>query len=601
MRLLHSRQQKLKSRTTRRFFAVYRTFFSLPIPSRKRMNVSGAEALVEILHGYGVRHIFGNPGTTELPLSDVLAGDHRLQYILGLQEIPVMAMADGLAMASRSLAVANVHVCCGLGNAMGMLYNAFREGTPLLVTAGQQDRRLRRTEPILAGDMVAVARPWTKWAAEVEHLPDLPGMVQQAIRHALTPPTGPVFLSLPLDLQMERGEIDVAVPSLSLQVAPPSRESLARAVQVLASAKRPAILAGSRIVERDAVQELVSVAEILGAPVYGEPAHTNGRQPFPANHPLYGQTLPHWSPEIAAHLQEFDALLVVGMDLFRLYVYSEPSCPISPGVHVVHLDEDSRQLSKNVPTEVPLHGDTKSGLAELAALLRQTRSDTQASNSAARTEEFSQKHAAERRRLLDLSAAQASVRPAKPLSVMHALSQMLPENVAVIEEAVTTTNTTFQRLGALRNTDGYFAHRGWSLGWGLGCALGVQLAWPKRPVLAILGDGAALYGIQGLWSAAKYRIPATFVVCNNSSYQILKAGAQALGLPQAQAGRFVGLDLTEPAVDIVAVAQGFGVPAVTIENPGDLADAVRESFSAHDGPRLFNIPIERGLKGPGSP
>src|SRR5205814_806863 len=156
------------------------------------MAMTGIQLFLDLLAGYGVRHIFGNPGTTEMPLNDALVRDRRFQYVLGLQEVPVMAMADGYAMASRQLGVVNVHISCGLGNAMGMLYNAYREGTPLLLTAGQQDRRLTFEEPILWGDMVAVARPWTKWAVEVQRIEDVPSAVRRAVQLATTPPTGPV-------------------------------------------------------------------------------------------------------------------------------------------------------------------------------------------------------------------------------------------------------------------------------------------------------------------------------------------------------------------------------------------------------------------------
>ena len=164
--------------------------------------MTGIEVFLEILHRAGVRHIFGNPGTTELPLNDALATDSRFRYIFGLQEIPVVARADGFGLAPRSIAVANVHISCGLGNAMGMLYNAHVEGAPLLLTAGQQDRRLRFDEPVLDGDLVRVARPWTKWAAEVQRVEDIPNAVRRAIQTALMPPTGPVFLTLPVDLQI---------------------------------------------------------------------------------------------------------------------------------------------------------------------------------------------------------------------------------------------------------------------------------------------------------------------------------------------------------------------------------------------------------------
>jgi benzoylformate decarboxylase len=179
---------------------------------------------------------------------------------------------------------------------------------------------------------------------------------------------------------------------------------------------------------------------------------------------------------------------------------------------------------------------------------------------------------------------------------MECLAGVLPTDVAVVEEAVTTTNTMFERFGALRNTSGYFGHRGWALGWGLGCALGVRLAWPDRPVLALLGDGAAMYGIQGLWTAARYRIPVTFVICNNAQYQILKIGAANMGLPQAQAGQFVGMDLVEPEVDFVGLAESFGVSAARITEPEELSARVYESLRG-DRPQLFEVPISREVPG----
>jgi benzoylformate decarboxylase len=177
---------------------------------------------------------------------------------------------------------------------------------------------------------------------------------------------------------------------------------------------------------------------------------------------------------------------------------------------------------------------------------------------------------------------------------MASLAQVLPPDVAVVEEAVTTTNTYFERLGALKNCSGYFGHRGWALGWGLGCAVGVKLAWPERPVLALLGEGAALYGMQGLWTAAHYHLPVTFVICNNAQYQILKTGAGLLGLPAAQDGRFVGLDLTEPEVDMVALARSFGVDAHRVTEPDELAERVSDALKS-DRPHLFDVPIRRAI------
>ncbi len=286
------------------------------------MGISGIHAFLDMLADLGVKHLFGNPGTTELPLSDAMVEDRRIQYILGLQEVPVVAMADGYAQASRSLGVVNLHISCGLGNAMGMLYNAHRAGTPLLVTAGQQDRRLMFEEPILWSDMVRVAQPWMKWAAEVHRVQDLPTAIRRATQAALTPPTGPVFLSLPMDLQSEIAELDLTkAKPLDARVRPPVG-ALRQAAEVLGTARNPAILVGSRTTEADAVAELVAVAERIGAPVISESGTTHGRLGFPADHPLSAPGLPIWSPEVRARLADHDVILVVGMDLLRLYVTS---------------------------------------------------------------------------------------------------------------------------------------------------------------------------------------------------------------------------------------------------------------------------------------
>ena len=561
--------------------------------------MTGIHAFLHMLAESGVRHIFGNPGTTELPLNDALCDDPRIQYVLGLQEIPVMALADGYAMASGKLGVANLHISCGLGNAMGMLYNAFRAGTPLLVTAGQQDSRIRFEEPILAGEMVDVVKPWTKWAYEVTRVEDLPNALRRAVQLAMTPPTGPVFLSLPLDMQRaDATGLDLTPPRpLDVRTRPPA-DAIEAAAKMLVEAKNPAILAGSRVLEANAVEELVAIAEQLGAPVFGECPHANGRQPFPSDHPLYGQALPHWSPEIRERLAEFDVLLCTGLDVLRLYVYFEPSRAIPENCRIIHLDESPYQIGKNYPVDIGLLGHTKAGLAETKAAIATRQSDVDRKQVQQRANARAAKHQALRESLQAKIAAEQNVRPMTNRTLMGTLASVLPPDVAVIEEAVTTTNTTLQRLGALKNCSGYFAHRGWALGWGLNCAIGVKLAWPDRPVLAILGEGGALYGIQGLWSAARYKLPVTFVIANNAQYQILKAGARALGLPAAQSERFIGMELREPEIDIVGLARSLGVEAQTVREPDELAVAVRESLWG-DRPRLINVLIERTLAGPG--
>ncbi len=554
------------------------------------MAQSGIDAMLEVLAGAGVRYLFGNPGTTELPLMDALVGHERIEYILALQEVPVVAMADGYAQASQSPAVVNLHISCGLGNGMGMLYNAYRSGTPLVVTAGQQDRRMMFEEPILWGEMVRVARPWTKWAAEVSRVEDMPSAVRRAVQTAMMPPTGPVFLSLPLDVQTGCAEVDLTPPRLPDEHVRPPIEAVRRAAEILASAASPGILVGSRICEAGAVDALVAVAERLGAPVIHEAYTSHGRSSFPSDHPLAAGFLPFWSPDVRKRLAEFDVLLVAGMKLMQQYIYHEPSRAVPEHIRLVHLDDDPWELGKNYPVEVGVVGHPKPSLEELASLLdaAMTREEIEAAR--ARAAEHGRTNRQERESLRREAQGQADVRPMTPLGMLESLARILPEDVAVIEEAPTTTGGYFERAGVLKNTDGFFAQRGWALGWGLNCAIGVQLAWPDRPVLALIGDGSAMYGIQGLWTAAHYRLPVTFVITNNTEYKILKNCAQVLRLPEACAQRFLGLDLVDPAIDYVALSQSLGVSARRISEPDELSETVRESLSG-EMPQLIEVPV----------
>ncbi len=553
--------------------------------------MTGIDAFLEVLAAAGIRHLFGNPGTTELPLNAALTGEDRFRYLFAVQEIPVVSMADGFAMASGTVGVVNLHISCGLGNAMGMIYNAHVEGTPLLLTAGQQDRRLRLCEPVLEGDLVSVVRPWTKWAYEVNRAQDIPTAVRRAIQTALTPPTGPVFLSLPVDVQMEQVVgLDLSPPSIPDRRVRPSREALLAAGEMLLQARSPAILAGSRVMEANAFRELAAVAQRLGAPVFSESTTFHGRLPFAVDHPLYRGILPLWSAEIKECLRPFDVLFVVGTNVMRLYIHGEPACPLPEQTRVIHLDNSPWEIGKNYPVQLGLLGDPKCGLAELDQIL----SERQSSEARSRGEERRQHWADLRdREQRDLQAAIASKRDARPMSsltFMNALARVLPPNVAVVEEAITTHQNLFERLGALKDPTGFFAHRGWALGWGMGCALGVKLAWPDRPVLALIGDGSALYGIQALWSAAHHDIPVTFVIANNAQYKILKVCGDVMALPQLHDPRCPGMNLVGPAIDYVGLARSFGVEAVRIEDPEHLSDCVRSSLAANK-PRLVEVPI----------
>jgi benzoylformate decarboxylase len=276
--------------------------------------MSGKRAFLDLLKQEGVEMVFGNPGTTELPLMDAFAVENEIRYVLGLQEAALMAMADGYAQASGKLTVLNLHVAPGLGNAMGMLYDAQKAGSPILLTTGQQDLDYVVTEPILWADLPTLARPFVKWAAEVHRVSDLPRLVHRAAKTALAPPTGPVFLSLPGDILKDEGEIDMLAPT---RVAPRLRgdiAAIAAAAAILAQAKHPVIYAGDAVAQSHAHAELVELAELLGAPVYAE--FVPSRASFPSSHPLFRGATARSQAAVRQALDAHDALFSVGGDLF---------------------------------------------------------------------------------------------------------------------------------------------------------------------------------------------------------------------------------------------------------------------------------------------
>jgi benzoylformate decarboxylase len=329
--------------------------------------MSGKRAFLDLLKQEGVEVMFGNPGTTELPLMDAFATENELRYMLGLQEATVMAMADGYAQASGKLGVVNLHVAPGLGNAMGMLYDAQKAGTPILVTAGQHEQSFNTTEPILWADLPTIARPLVKWAAEVHRLEDLPRLVHRAVKTALAPPTGPVFLSLPGDILRADADIDLLAPT---RVAPRlrgDRDAVDAAAKILASAESPLIMAGDAVAQSRAHAELVELAELLGAPVYME--FVPNTASFPSSHPLFRGSMVRLAPEVRKILDQHDVLFSVGADLFTLSLPS-PIDPMPRDITLIHLDVDAWELGKNYAPAVAILADPKGTLPDITAAVR---------------------------------------------------------------------------------------------------------------------------------------------------------------------------------------------------------------------------------------
>ncbi|HSE95651.1 MAG TPA: thiamine pyrophosphate-binding protein [Methylomirabilota bacterium] len=555
------------------------------------MFTSGKRALLALLREEGVESLFGNPGTTELPLMDGLVVEPGVRYVLGLQEAAVVAMADGYALASGRLAAVSVHVAPGLGNALGMLYDAQQAGSPLLVTAGQHDQSFSVTEPILWADLPPIARPFVKWASEVRRLADLPRLVHRAATTALAPPTGPVFLSLPADVLQAEGELDLGSPTRIASRLRGDRAAVEAAAELLARAERPLIIAGDAVAQGDAHAELARVAELLGAPVYNE--SVPNRATFPASHPLYRGTFVRQGPAIRRLLLEADALFSVGGDLFTLSLPPDED-PVPPGFPIVHLDTDPRQLGKNYPTQVAILGDPKVTLPELADALGACLTPEARERARRRLEAAWETRRRQREDLLAQARALAGRAPMAPLALLGAVAEALPYDAVVVDETL-SSGAGLATLLRTEDPRSLFGFRGGGIGWGIPAAIGIKLALPDRPVVALVGDGSAMYTCQALWTAARYRVGVTFVILNNASYRILKQRLHAMKGHAAQADQYVAMDIDDPRVDYVGLARSLGVPAERVAQTAHVGPALTKAIAAGE-PVLLDVPLDPAFK-----
>jgi benzoylformate decarboxylase len=553
--------------------------------------MSGKRAFLELLKQEGVEILFGNPGTTELPLMDALAVENELRYVLALQEASVIGMADGYAQASGKLAVVNLHVTPGLGNAMGMLYDAQKAGSPILVTAGQHDQDFNTTEPILWADLPPIARPLVKWSAEVHRLADLPRLVHRAAKTALAPPSGPVFLSLPGDILKAEGEIDLLAPTRIAAQLRGDPAAVKQAATILAEAKRPLIVAGDAVARSKAHAELIELAELIGAPVYSELVPSTAS--FPASHPLFRGAMTRMQGPIRKILEQYDVLFSAGGDLFTLSLPSDIE-PMPAGLTLIHLDTDPWELGKNYPPQVAILGDPKTTLPDITETVRKAMSSGARGAARERLDAAKAATLAERDALKAKAREMAGQTPVQPLSLLNAIGEMLPKDAVVIDETI-SSGAGIRSLIRSDDPQSFYGLRGGGIGWGLPAALGVKLALPHRPVLALVGDGSAMYTCQALWTAAHERIAAVFVILNNSSYRILKQRLVAQRGLAAQVDRFVGMELTDPAIDYVNLARSLGVAAERAASVHDATDLIAKGLKS-DAPLLIDVPVDRNYK-----
>jgi benzoylformate decarboxylase len=544
----------------------------------------GRSAFLELLKQEGVTHMFGNPGTTELPIMHALADHPDLTYVLGLQEALVVAMADGYSRASGKLVACNVHVAPGLGNAMGSLFNAKFTNTPMILTAGQQEQGHGLTEPVLYGDLVSMARPLVKWAVEVTQLEDLPRIIHRAAKVAMTPPTGPVFLSLPGDILNDEAGLDLGAATRIDTRVRPSDDVLETLAKRILAAENPVVVVGDEMVKSDALAEAAAFATILGAPVF-QSSTPYGAQ-FLSEHPCFMGALERSQKQARAALEPHDLMIALGTDPLTMSVYS-PIDPLPDGMKIVQIGLNEWDIAKNYPVEVAALGDLKTTLPALADMLARIGGDAHQARAKAAIDALAKTNwSARRARLITELSDGDGPQPIDPRHMAKMITDVLPDNAIVVNEGLTSARLLDQ-LFPFRDRFAYHGLASGGIGWGLPAAVGVQIAQPDRPVVAVIGDGSAMYSIQALWTAAAMKLPLTYVIANNGGYRIIKQRLKSFHGSE----NYIAMDFVDPPIDFVAVAQGMGLTAERITDPARVRPALNEAI-ANPGPNLLEIVVD---------
>lgn len=544
----------------------------------------GRDVFFESLKAHGVSRIFGNPGTTESPLLDNLADHPELEYIVALHEGVAVGAAAYYAQATGTTGIANLHVAPGLGNGIGMVFNALKANAPLIVTAGQQDTRMLLRAPVLSHDLAAMAAPVTKWSVQVQHADEMADIMRRAFKIANDPPFGPVFVALPINV-MEQQTQNAALTAGLLRRSPrPDAEALAEMAAKLSVARNPAIVAGDDIARAGASAELIALAEKLGASVWLE--GIRAQSPLPNRHPLLRGTLPLEAANIANTLAEHDCVLLLGGPFFE-EVWFDDASPYPPGLTVLQIEESASQLARNNSLTLGAVGGMKPSLAELAEKVT-----PDAAAAKARREALALAREQERTSQIARAERAASRRPMAMSVAMETLGATAPAGTVYVEEAI-TAGPDFNRSVEIAGTGHYYSGRGGGIGQGLAGAIGVAVAKPEAQVVCVSGDGSAMYSIQSLWSAAHHNLNIVFVILANREYRILKHNIDNYrGRFGIESNRgYTHMDLEGPDLGFVEMARGMGLAAEQVSEPEDFKAALARAF-AHDGPSLVQVMIE---------
>ena len=548
--------------------------------------ITGRSAFLSILKSEGVTHLFGNPGTTELPIMHALKDYPEIKYILGLQESIVVAMADGYSRATGKLSVCNVHVAPGLGNAMGAIYNAKFVGSPVIITAGQQEQGHGLMEPMLYGPLVQMAEPLVKWAIEVTRLEDLPRILRRAAKIALAPPTGPVFISLPGDILNTEAKLDLGKPSRVKYNISPDKETLKDIKDRILQANNPVIISGHEIAQTDSFSEITKFSEIIGAPVYQQTVPHGSH--YPSEHKTYVGTMPRSQSEVKKILENYDLLICVGSDVLRMSVWSSTE-PLPKNMSIIHIGIRDWELAKNYHTEQAILGNVKTTLLNLNKTIANNLNKKYKNNANRRIKEIEKINwSKNKKNLTSTTLKDKDIIPITPDWLMMTLAENISNNNIVVEEALVSSRSLLNFL-PFKNSKDFYGLASGGIGWAVSGCIGVSLANTNKTIVAIIGDGSSMYAIQSIWTAAHYNLPIIYVIANNQSYRIIKERLEGFH----NNTNFVGMDFNKPKIDFVKLGNSMGVESMQVSEPTELKSLFKKAFK-YKKPYLIEVMVDKG-------
>ncbi len=553
---------------------------------------TAARAYLEVAAAHGIEYVFGLPGTSGQEFIGTIADQEKLRFILGLHETCVVSMADGHARMTGRPSLAQVSTLPGSANAIGALYDAYRDRSPVVVTSTNVDTRISGRDSHTEGkDLVEMTKQFTKWSAEVHRADRIPEYLNRAFKVASAPPTGPVYLALPSDLLGEHVNNENP-PAERSRITPriaADPQALEDAARLLATATRPLIVAGSGVAKSGAIEELIKIAELLAAPVVMEPRYSF--LSFPTSH-LHSFQIPERQPSFSLpNWGEPDVVFAVGCRLIREYRYL-PEGALKPATRCIHVEEDPWEIGKVFPVDIGIIADAASALRSLLEVLPRFSTPP-----ATRDERLAALKRAKQQVTEDLESRVTQDWDATPISaarLARTMDHLLEKDTLIVNESPTSKDIIMANFQFSSGRSYFSNSSGGFLGWGLGAAIGAKLAAPNRRVVACLGDGSTMFGLQGLWTLAKYRVPLLVIVFNNHAYMAVKNQFRG-SAERIRIAAEMGAEIVAPDINFARLAETFGVFGRRVEMPADIEPALKQALE-QNGPAVLDVVISQNTR-----